>query len=125
MSPDQSVRNLAILRLAVGIGAWVFPNLAGKLFGLKPERNPQAAYLSRLFGVRDVALAIGTSQATGEAQRAWLRLGVLCDAADTAAAALGQRGGYLSTPTALMVGAPAVAATALGASALQAPSPTS
>ena len=122
MSSEQSVRNLAVLRLVIGVSAWLFPGLAGRLFGLDPAGNPQAPYLSRLFGVRDVALGLGALQSSGEARQRWLQLGVLCDAADTAAAGLGRRGGYLSTPAAVLVGAPAVAATAMGVQALPAPS---
>lgn len=122
MSSEQSVRNLAVLRLVIGIGAWVLPGFAGRLFGLDPAGNPQAPYLSRLFGVRDIALGLGTLQSSGEARQRWLQLGVLCDAADTAAAELGRRAGYLSAPTALLLGTPAVAATALGVQALQASS---
>ena len=119
MSAQQSVRNLAILRLAVGIISWLTPNLGGKLFGLDPAGNPQAPYLARLFGIRDVALAVGALQSSGEAQRQWLQLGVVCDVADTFAAVAGRRGGYLPVPTAVMVGVPAVAATAMGVMALQ------
>jgi hypothetical protein len=122
MSAEQSVRNLAILRLAVGIISWLAPNFGGKLFGLDPAGNPQAPYLARLFGIRDVALAVGTLQSSGDAQRQWLQLGVVCDAADTLAAVAGRRAGYLPVPTTVMVAAPAIAATAMGVSALQAPS---
>jgi hypothetical protein len=122
MSPEQSVRNLAILRLAVGIISWLAPNFGGKLFGLDTAGNPQAPYLARLFGIRDVALAIGALQSSGDAQRQWLRLGVVCDAADTLAAVAGRRAGYLPVPTTVMVAAPAIAATAMGVNALQAPS---
>ena len=121
MSPEQSVRNLAVIRLAIGVGAWLFPNLAGRLFGLDPRGNPQSPYLARLFGVRDIALALGALQSSGSARRQWVQLGVLCDVADTAAATFGQRAGYLSTPTAVLVGVPAVTATALGTQALKAP----
>jgi hypothetical protein len=122
MSPEQTVRNLSMLRLAIGAGAWLTPNVASRLFGLDPSSNPQGAYLGRLFGVRDIALGLGTMQSTGDARRRWLTLGVVCDAADTAAALFGRRGGYLSGFTALSAGATAAAATALGVMALQAPS---
>jgi hypothetical protein len=121
MNAEQSVRNLAMLRLMVGIVSYLAPNLGGKLFGLDTRGNPQAPYLARLFGIRDIALAIGALQSAGESRRQWLQLGVLCDAADVGAAALGKRGGYLPAPTAIVVGGVAAAATALGASALQAP----
>jgi hypothetical protein len=121
MNAEQSIRNLAVLRMIVGVISYLAPNLGGKLFGLDTAGNPQAPYLARLFGIRDIALAIGALQSSGEARRQWLQLGVLCDAADVGAAALGRRGGYLSAPTAILVGGVAAGATALGASALNAP----
>jgi hypothetical protein len=122
MNAETSVRNLAVIRLAVGIVSWLFPNLGGRLFGLDPADNPQAPYLARLFGVRDVALAVGTLRSSGEAREQWLKLGVVCDVADTAAAGIGHRAGYLPTPTAVLVGGVAVGAAVLGVQALQAPS---
>jgi hypothetical protein len=121
MNAEQTIRNLAIIRILIGVGAWLAPNLAGRLFGLDPANNPQAAFLGRLFGVRDIALGLGTLQASGEARRQWLQLGVLCDSADAAAAVLGRRGGYLSPASAVMAGGVATVATGLGVQALQAP----
>jgi hypothetical protein len=121
MNAEQSIRNLAMLRLAVGVSSYLTPNLGGKLFGLDPASNPQAPYLARLFGVRDVALALGALQTSGESRRQWLQLGVLCDAADVGAAVIGRRGGYLPVPTAILVGGVAAAATAMGMAALNAP----
>lgn len=119
MNGESSVKALAIIRVAIGVIAWVTPNFGAKLFGLDPKGNPQAPYLGRLFGVRDVVLGIGTLRAEGPSRRPWLVAGLVCDSADTAAAKLGHRDGYLSTPTALMVAAPAVAAVALGAAGLR------
>jgi hypothetical protein len=121
MNAEGTIRNLAMLRLAVGVGAWLMPGFAGRLFGIDTTANPQAPYLARLFGVRDIALALGALQSSGEARRQWLQLGVVCDAADVGAAALGKRGGYLSPVTAVLAGGVAAGATALGVSALQAP----
>lgn len=121
MNPEGTIRNLALLRIAIGVGAWVAPSLAGKVFGIDAKANPQAPYLARLFGIRDLALGVGLLQSSGEARRMWLQLGVLCDGADVAAAGLGGREGYLSTSTAVLAGGTATVATALGVSALQAP----
>jgi len=52
----QTVKALAGLRIMIGLASWTAPRLAGRIFGLDPEGNPQAPYLARLFGVRDVAL---------------------------------------------------------------------
>jgi hypothetical protein len=118
METDQTIRSLAMMRMAVGTSAWATPRLAGKAFGLDAEGNPQSPYLARLFGVRDIALGVGTLATTGEARRQWLTLGVMCDAADAAAGIFAGRGGYLpKVPTVLVTGVALVAA-GLGLAAL-------
>ena len=118
MEPDQTIRSLAMLRMAVGTSAWATPRLAGKAFGLDAEGNPQSPYLARLFGIRDIALGVGALSTTGEARRQWLTLGVMCDAADAAAGIFAGRAGYLpKVPTALVTGV-ALAAAGLGLAAL-------
>jgi hypothetical protein len=119
VNPESAPAALAALRIAVGGGAWLTPNLAGRLFGLDPDGNPQSAYLGRLFGVRDVALAAGTLASEGRARRSWLIAGLACDLADAAAALLGRRGGYLSTPVSALLAAPALAAVGMGVIALR------
>ena len=52
---------IAIGRIVVGASAYLAPNLTGRLFGLDPEGNPQASYLGRLFGARDVVLGAGVA----------------------------------------------------------------
>ena|SRR5947207_1030487 len=118
MDNDQAIRSIAGVRMAIGASAWATPRLAGKAFGLDADGNPQSPYLARLFGVRDVALGVGTLTTTGESQRRWLMLGLFCDAADAAAGVLAGRGGYLpKLPTVLVTGTALVAA-GLGAAAL-------
>lgn len=119
MDRDKTIRNLVALRLGIGIGAWAAPRLAGRLFGLDIAGNPQAPYLARLFGVRDVALAVGSLTAEGEAQLQWLRAGLACDVADAVAGVAGWRGGYLPAVTGALVTGTAVSAAALGAGALR------
>ena len=63
---------IAIGRIAVGAGAWLAPNLSGRLFGLDPEGNPQASYLGRLFGARDVALGAGVLRSPRKQKDAWV-----------------------------------------------------
>jgi hypothetical protein len=108
------------LRAAVGAGAWLTPNLAGRLFGLDPVGNPQLPYIGRLFGIRDVALAAGLAQSSGEDRKLWLQLGMLCDAADAVAGLLAGRSGQLSKLSTVLVTAPAVMGIGLGVAALQA-----
>ena len=92
--------------------------MAGRLFGLDAEANPQAPYLARLFGIRDVALAWGTLSSTGSAQRQWLVAGLACDAADAVAGIVGGRAGYLPQVTSVLVTGTALSAALLGAAAL-------
>ncbi|HEV2814595.1 MAG TPA: hypothetical protein VGW10_15175 [Solirubrobacteraceae bacterium] len=119
MERDTALKILGGLRLAVGATSYAAPNFGGKLFGLEPEANPQAPYLGRLFGIRDVALALGTLRAKKKAQDNWIEMGVLCDVADVGSAFFGGGKGYLSPTTTAMVAAPAIAATALGVIALR------
>jgi hypothetical protein len=112
------VRNIAILRIAIGVISYLAPNLGGKLFGLDPSSNPQAPYLARLFGVRDIALGVGAMQSSGAAQKQLLQLGMACDIADVGAAVFGKRSGYLPAVTALLVGGTAAAAAAMSAAAV-------
>jgi hypothetical protein len=112
-------KDLAALRIGVGAGAWLTPRLAAKAFGMDPDGNPQASYMGRLFGIRDIALAAGVLSTTGEARDLWLRLGLVCDAADAVAAILAGRNGSLPKASAALVFAPAAIAVAAGAIALR------
>ena len=115
---QQLINGLSGLRLAVGVSSWATPRVAGKLFGLDAEANPQSPYLARLFGIRDVALAWGTLSSTGSAQRQWLVAGLACDAADAVAGIVGGRAGYLPQVTSVLVTGTALSAALLGAAAL-------
>ncbi|HEY3829732.1 MAG TPA: hypothetical protein VGL57_11100 [Solirubrobacteraceae bacterium] len=119
MNRKSAIKNLAGLRLAVGIGAWATPRVAGKLFGLDAEANPQAPYLARLFGARDIALAWGALATEGDAQRQWLLAGVACDLADALAGIAGGRSGYLPKLASVLVTGTAISAASLGATALR------
>lgn len=108
------------LRAGIGAGTWLAPRLAGRLFGLDAEANPQLPYVGRLFGVRDFALGAGLQASSGEGRRLWLRLGIVCDAADALAGLLAGRNGELSKFSTLLVTAPALAGIGLGVVALRA-----
>ncbi len=107
------------LRTGIGAGAWIAPAQTGRLFGLDAKANEQLPYVARLFGVRDVALAAGVRASSGPSRRLWLKLGIVCDAADAAAALLAGRNGELSKTTTVLVTAPALIAIALGVAALR------
>jgi hypothetical protein len=115
---NDQVSMLSIGRILIGLGAWLMPGLGGRLFGLDPERNPQASFLSRLFGIRDFALGLGTLTASGATRRALLRLGVICDTADAAAAVIAKREGTLPRWAAATSGVLALSAVGIGAASL-------
>jgi hypothetical protein len=119
MNRESAVKQLGIIRAAVGAGAWLTPRLSGKAFGLDAAGNPQSPYIARLFGARDVALAYGTMTTTGEEQDRWLVAALGCDAADALAGIAAWRGGYLSPFSSFLVTAAAVNGVVLGAIALR------
>src|ERR671917_1893638 len=102
MNESQPLQALAGLRAAIGLCAWLAPRVAGRLFGLDAEDNPQSPYLARLFGARDVALAAGMVLSDGAAHSTWLRIGIACDVADTVAGLAAGGRGYLGPVSAAL-----------------------
>ena len=121
---EQIVQRLVITRTAIGLGAWLAPRLSGRLFGLDPDSNPQAPYLGRLFGVRDVALGFGLSTSSGADRQQWLQVGIACDLADAAAGLLAGRAGQLPKRAAALVTGTALMAAAMGVAAMRGEEPT-
>lgn len=117
---SSPARAIVLARLGVGVASWAAPKLVARLFAVDPDANPNAPYVLRLFAVRDAVLALGVLLSDGEARTLWLRLGLVCDAADVAAAGVGLREGGLSTASAVLGGAAAASGVALGAAALAA-----
>jgi hypothetical protein len=116
---DSAIKQIGVVRAVVGAAAWIAPRPSGRLFGLDTGANPQAPYLGRLFGARDVALAAGTLTTTGEAQDLWVKAGLGCDVADAAAGLAAWRGGYLSPLSGVLVTAAALNGVVLGLVALR------
>ncbi len=120
MNRNQLVTSLVASRSAIGAGSWLAPRLTGRLFGLDVAGNPQAPYLARLFGVRDVALAYGLLSSEGGQRDMWLRIGIACDVADAVAGALAGRSGELPRLTSALVTGTALLAAGQGVAALSA-----
>ncbi|HEX6388647.1 MAG TPA: DUF4267 domain-containing protein [Solirubrobacteraceae bacterium] len=117
--PTSPAASLPQGRIVIGLLAWFLPNVAARAFGLKPKDNPQASFITRLFGIRDATLGVAQMQMSGPARRLAWQLGIVVDAADAAAAALAARNGTMSKPTAVLAGGIALAAVAMGVAALQ------
>lgn len=112
------ILGLAVGRILIGLVSLVSPTLAGRLFLLDPERNPQMEYISRLFGSREIALGAAALATSGSSLRNVVVAGVAIDAADAAASALAGRSGVIGkVPSAALTGV-ALSAVATGAIAL-------
>jgi hypothetical protein len=120
---EQLIQQLVATRTAIGVAAWLTPRFSGRLFGLDPDANPQASYLGRLFGVRDVALGIGLRSSSGAERQQWLRLGVACDLADAAAGVLAGKTGALPKRATVLVTGTALMAAAMGIAAMRGAEP--
>lgn len=114
MTDEEIIQAFATVRAAIGAGAWIAPRLVGRTLGADPRTSPQAAYLSRLFGIRDLALGAGLSTSQPDQRTGWLRVGMGSDLGDAVASFLAVRRGEIPRLPGLMAGASGVAAGALG-----------
>jgi hypothetical protein len=119
MDRDTAVKQIGTIRAVVGAAAWIAPRPFGKAFGLDSDANPQAPYIGRLFGVRDVALAYGVLSTDGESRERWIKAGIGCDMADAVAGIAAWRAGYLSALSSVLVTVPALHGVSLGLAALR------
>jgi hypothetical protein len=116
---ESAANAIAVGRIAVGSSAWLTPNLAGRMFGLDPDGNPQLPYVGRLFGARDVVLGAGVLRSPRKQKEAWVTAGLACDVADVAAGVLAGARRQLPLGAAALVTATAAAFAAAGAWLLQ------
>jgi hypothetical protein len=114
-------RPIPIVALAAGrcgVGAVVLlrPGLLVEVLTGDSRLAARTPWLARMFGVRDLAVGLGTLLAlrSGEPLPTWLRMGALCDAGDAAALLLGLRTGRLQSVPAGLVAASALGAAAVG-----------
>ena len=111
-------RALVAARTTLGLSTLFAPRLAGRVFLLDPDANPQLAYVGRMWGARNLALAAGLVGARGPSRRRWWAINVAVDAIDAAASIVSWRRGELGTPAAVLVTGVALTAVALGAASV-------
>jgi hypothetical protein len=110
----RSGRTLLAARTALGLSALFAPRLAGRLFLLDPDSNPQLPVLGRMWGIRNLALAAGMYGASGASRARWWLLQPAVDVLDfTVIVSEWQRGAVPPPAAALMAGT-ALFATGLG-----------
>jgi hypothetical protein len=84
------IPTFAALRFATGVGAWVAPGKAARLFGLGSDH--QQPFTTQLFGSRELTLAMAiTDTASPQLRTRALQLGLLADTLDIIAALRGIR----------------------------------
>ena len=108
-----AMAGLAAFRIALGAASWIAPGPLARAYGVPEDRmTPELEYMTRVFGIRAVALGVGYLASSGEARGLWHRLWLLCDAADTVMGAGMLASGRLSPErgvSALATTAPAMA----------------
>ena len=108
-----AMAGLAAFRIALGAASWIAPGPLARAYGVPEDRmTPELEYMTRVFGIRAVALGVGYLASSGEARGLWHRLWLLCDTADTVMGAGMLASGRLSPErgvSALATTAPAMA----------------
>ncbi len=90
------VTPLSLGRVAIGALALTRPTAASALLGADAAGNPQLPFMTRLFGVREIALGAVTLLATGTARRDLVATGALVDLGDAVATVVSYRTGEVS-----------------------------
>lgn len=75
---------MALGRLAFGTVSRGAPLPSLRPFGID-DGTPELAYMTRVFGIRAIALGTGYLLSDGDARRLWQRLAFVCDISDTIA----------------------------------------
>ncbi len=82
---DAALTGLALGRIGLGAASRLSPRATADAFGSGDAMTPELGYMTRVFGIRAVALGTGYLASDGEARRLWQRLAFLCDISDTIA----------------------------------------
>lgn len=108
------VTGLSLGRIALGTVALVSPATAAKLFRLDGRANPQLAYMTRMFGSREIAIGAVTLVAPALLRPRLVAMGIAIDGADAAAGVTAGVSGSVSKSTSALLTVPAIAAVATG-----------
>jgi len=115
MDPIVARRTLAQARLVAGVAALVAPRVAARAMGIDPDANPATPYLARMFGAREVFMAVPFLMPVPALDESELAArAVPVDAADAFASLAAGLRGYLPWRAALPATAMAIAGTWLG-----------
>jgi hypothetical protein len=98
---DRALVGLALGRLALGAASRTSPRGTAQAFGSADKMTPELGYMTRVFGIRAIALGAGYLASRGEARKLWQRLAFVCDISDTLAGAGDLRRGEMDRGPAL------------------------
>lgn len=76
------LRGLAIGRIVLGVASLAAPNLLAK--ASRVPATPELTYMTRIFGVRAIALGLGYLTSPTSERFRWQRLALMVDITDTA-----------------------------------------
>lgn len=82
---ERALAGLALGRIALGAPSRVAPRGTARAFGAGRTPNPELDYMTRVFGIRAIALGLGWISTDGAARRRWQQLAFMCDVSDTLA----------------------------------------
>lgn len=82
---ERALAGLALGRVALGAPSRLLPRATARAFGAGRRATPELDYMTRVFGIRAVALGLGWLSSTAGARRRWQRLAFMCDVSDTVA----------------------------------------
>jgi ketosteroid isomerase-like protein len=82
---DRALAGLALGRIALGVPGRLAPRGMARAFGAGRAASPELDYMTRVFGIRAIALGLGWLSSDGAARRRWQRLAFMCDVSDTLA----------------------------------------
>ncbi len=106
---------LAAGRVAIGTAAFVAPGLVGRGWFGEDAGRPGTKMALRGLGARDAAMGVGLLAALDDPRRArnWVEAGIIADAGDFVATALGRGAGSRSAAAGVMLIAGGAAAAGL------------
>jgi ketosteroid isomerase-like protein len=82
---ERALLGLALGRIALGAPSRLAPRGTARAFAAGRRANPELDYMTRVFGIRAIALGVGWLSTEGAARRRWQRLAFMCDVSDTLA----------------------------------------
>lgn len=108
---------LGVIRACVGATSVISPNLAQRSLGVR-STPADGGVATRMFGVRDGAIALATLSKSHHVRRTGLQLGMIADTVDVATIISSYRQGSISRGGLTLIGGAAAAFAVTGATLL-------